>query len=123
MASSRRATSGYARRAVASPSSAGNTGAVANLKGVAVNLKGPAVAVGATAVGVVGGLILKGRQRQKTILGLRVPSKPQLSNVDVKAVARSVGKASKQFGETTKQVSKDIERVGNQAERIGNILS
>ena len=63
--------------------------------------------------------------RKKTILGVRVPrsiAKPGLPDVDLKAVAKSVGKASKQFGQTTKNVSKDIERVGDQAERIGKIL-
>jgi hypothetical protein len=83
------------------------------------------VAVGATAVGVAGGLVLRGRLRRKTILGVSVPrslGKPSLPDVDVKAMAKSVGKASKQFGQTTKTVSKDLERVGDQAERIGKIL-
>ena len=69
--------------------------------------------------------MLKGRTRKKTILGISVPrsiAKPGLPDVDLKAVAKSVGKASKQFGQTTKNVSKDIERVGDQAERIGKIL-
>jgi hypothetical protein len=81
--------------------------------------------VGATAVGVAGGLVLRGRLRRKTILGVSVPrslGKPSLPDVDVKAMAKSVGKASKQFGQTTKTVSKDLERVGDQAERIGKIL-
>jgi hypothetical protein len=88
-------------------------------------VSGPALAVGATAVGVAGGLALRGRLRRKTILGVPVPrsiGKPRLSNVDVKAVAKSVGRASTQFGQTTKSVSKDIERVGAQAERIGKLL-
>jgi hypothetical protein len=76
-------------------------------------------------VGVAGGMMLKGRTRKRTILGITVPraiAKPGLPDVDLKAVAKSVGKASKQFGQTTKSVSKDIERVGDQAERIGKIL-
>jgi hypothetical protein len=73
-------------------------------------------------VGVAGGLVLKGSKRRKTILGVPVPRKPSLSNVDMQKIAKSVGKASKQFGQTTKSVSKDIERVGDQAERIGKIL-
>jgi hypothetical protein len=88
-------------------------------------VSGPALAVGATAVGVAGGLALRDRLRRKTILGVPVPrsiGKPRLSNVDVKAVAKSVGRASTQFGQTTKSVSKDIERVGAQAERIGKLL-
>lgn len=81
--------------------------------------------MGATAVGVAGGLVLRGRLRRKTVLGIPVPrslGKPSLSDVDVKALAKSVGKASKQFGQTTKNVSKDMEKVGDQAERIGKIL-
>lgn len=87
--------------------------------------KGPAVAVGATAVGVAGGVLLRGRLRRKRILGVAVPrsfAKAGLSDVDVKSMAKSVGKASKQFGKTSKTVSKDIERVGDEAERIGKIL-
>jgi hypothetical protein len=48
--------------------------------------------------------------------------KGNLSNLDVKAMAKTLGKASKQFGQSSKSVSKDIERVGDQAERIGKIL-
>jgi len=70
-------------------------------------------------VGLAGGLVLKGHSRRKKILGVKVP---RLSGIDVQSVAKSVGKASKQFGQTTKNVSKDIERVGDQAERIGKIL-
>ncbi len=88
--------------------------------------KGPAVAVGATAMAVAGGLALKARTRQKTILGIPVPRSigtPSLPDIDLKSVAKSVGKASAQFGQTTKNVSKDIERVGEQAERIGKLLA
>ena len=49
-------------------------------------------------------------------------SKPSVPDIDVKSIAKTVGKASQNFGETTKSVSKDIERVGDQAERIGKIL-
>ena len=83
-------------------------------------MKGPAVAVGATAVGIAGGLALKSRRRRTTVLGLAVPG--HLPAVDPKAVAKSVGKASKQFAKTSKSVSKDIERAADQAERIGKIL-
>ncbi len=48
--------------------------------------------------------------------------KATLPDLDMKSVAKSLGKASKQFGQTSKTVSKDIERVGDQAERIGKIL-
>ncbi len=70
--------------------------------------------------------MLKGRTRRRKVLGVPLPrsiGKPSLPDLDVKSVAKSVGKASKQFGQTSKTVSKDIERVGDQAERIGKILS
>jgi hypothetical protein len=70
-------------------------------------------------VGIAGGIVLKNHSRRKKILGIPVP---RVSNVDIKSVAKSVGKASKQLGETSKSVSKDIERVGDQAERIGKLL-
>jgi hypothetical protein len=63
--------------------------------------------------------VLKGRQHRPKILGVPVPS---VSDIDVKAAAKAVGKASKRFASTSKKVSKDIERVGDQAERIGKIL-
>jgi hypothetical protein len=74
------------------------------------------MAVGAAAAGVAGGLALKGRTRRRKVLGVPMP------DLDVKSVAKTVGKASKQLGETSKTVSKDIERVGDQAERIGKVL-
>jgi hypothetical protein len=80
--------------------------------------------VGAAAVGVAGGLLLKSRSRPK-VLGVKLPrsvAKPGLPDLDVKSMAKSVGKASKKVGQTSKTVSKDIERVGEQAERIGKIL-
>ena len=95
------------------------------VKQVASKAKGPAVAVGATAAGVAGGMLLRGRMRRKTVLGVPVPrslGKASISDFDVKSMAKTLGKASKSFGETSKSVSKDIERVGNQAERIGKIL-
>jgi DNA anti-recombination protein RmuC len=63
--------------------------------------------------------------RRKTVLGVPVPrslAKASLPDLDVKSMAKTVGKASKNLGQTTKSVSKDIERVGDQAERIGKIL-
>jgi hypothetical protein len=89
---------------------------------VAGKAKGPAVAVGATAAGVAGGLLIRSRTRQKKVLGVPVPRSLGKPDLDVKSLAKSVGKASKQFGETTKTVSKDMEMVGDQAERIGKIL-
>jgi hypothetical protein len=70
-------------------------------------------------VGVAGSLVIKSRQRRPKVLGVPIPS---VSDIDVKSVAKAVGKASKQFAETSKKVSKDIERVGDQAERVGKIL-
>ena len=92
---------------------------VGTIKGAAGKVSGPAVAVGATAVGLAGGLVLKGHSRRKKVLGIKVP---RMSGVDVQSVAKNVGKASKQLGKTTKSVSKDMERVADQAERIGKIL-
>jgi hypothetical protein len=73
--------------------------------------------VGAATAGVAGGLLLKGRSRRRKVGGLHFP------DVDVQAVLKSVGKASKQLSQTSKTVSKDIERLGDEAERIGKILS
>ena len=106
-------------RSTASQNGSGNGGVVGTIKGAASKVSGPAVAVGATAVGLAGGLVLKGHSRRKKVLGIKVP---RLSGVDVQSVAKNVGKASKQFGKTTKSVSKDMERVADQAERIGKIL-
>ena len=95
-------------------------------KEAVANAKGPAVAIGAAAAGVAGGLMLKGRTRRKTVLGVPVPrslAKPSLSDIDVRAIVKSVGKASRRFGDTSRSVSKDIERAGDQAERIGKMLS
>lgn len=96
-----------------------------SVKGAVTKVSGP-LAVGATALAVAGGLVLKDRLRRKTVLGVRVPrsiGKPRVSNVDVKAVAKNVGKASTQFGQKTQRVAKDIERAGEQAERFGRLLS
>jgi len=117
--SAARRSSGGSSRTVTRQEATGNGGVAGSLKQVASKVKGPAVAVGATAVGVAGGLVLRNHQRRNKILGVSVP---RLSDVDVKAVAKSVGKASRQLGETSRSVSKDIERVGVQAERIGKLL-
>ena len=102
-----------------------DNGVVGTVKQVASKAKGPAVAVGATAAGVAGVMLLRGRMRRKTVLGVPVPhslDKASISEFDVKSMAKTLGKASKSFGETSKSVSRDIERVGRQAERIGKIL-
>ena len=98
--------------------------AASKASGVASKATGPAVAVGAAAAGVAGGLLLKSRARPK-VLGVKVPrsiAKTGMPDLDVKSVAKSVGKASKKVAQTSKTVSKDMERVGDQAERIGKIL-
>lgn len=95
---------------------------VSTLKEPAGKAKSPAIAVGAVAAGVAGGLALKGRHDRRTVLSVHVP-RSLAKDLDVKSVAKSVGKASMQVGQRTKSVSKDIERVGEQAERIGKILS
>ena len=96
-------------------------GVTGTIKGVASKATGPAVAVGAAAVGVAGGLLSRSRTRRKTDLGVPVPKR--LPTVDPKAIAKSVGSASKRFAKTSKSVSKDIERAGDHAEKIGTILS
>lgn len=85
---------------------------------------GPAIGVGAAAVGVAGGIVLRNRTRRKSVLGVPMPRTIGKggSAIDAKALAKTVGQASKRFATTTKGVSKDLERVGDQAERIGKIL-
>lgn len=95
-------------------------GVVATVKQAASKSKGPAVALGAAAAGLAGGLVLKSRSRRKTVLGVTVPR--SLPDVDPKAIAKSVGHASKRFAKTSKNVSKELDRAGDQAERIGKIL-
>lgn len=90
-----------------------------NAAHAASKAKGPAVAVGAAAVGVAGGLFLKSRNKRTKVLGIPLP---RSSELDVKAIAKTLGDVSKQLGQTSKNVSKDIERVGDQAEKIGKIL-
>ena len=93
------------------------------MKDVASKAKGPAVAVGATAAaGVAGGMLIRSRSRQRKVLGIPVPRSISRPEIDVKSMAKTVGKASKQLGQTTKTVSKDMERVADQAARIGKIL-
>lgn len=92
-------------------------GDAGSVKDVATKAKAPAMAAGATVVGL---LALKSRRRRKKVLGL---SLPRSSELEMKSLAKTLGKASKEFAKTSKRVSKDIERVGDQAERIAKILS
>ena len=108
------------RTATRSTSNGRGDGVTGTVKGMASKATGPAVAVGAAAVGVAGGLLIRSRTRRKTVLGVPVPKR--LPTVDPKAIAKSVGSASKRFAKTSKSVSKDIERAGDQAEKIGKIL-
>jgi hypothetical protein len=99
-------------------------GLVTTVKNAAGKAGAPALAVGAAAAGLAGGLVLKSRSRPR-VLGIPLPrslGKSGLTDLDVKSVAKTVGKASAQFGQASKSVSKDIERVGDQAERVGKIL-
>ena len=114
--------SGSGSKASRSGNSAQGNGVVGSVKQVASKAKGPAIAVaGATAAGIAGGLALKGRHRRRHVLGVPMP-RSLSSGVDVKSVAKSVGKASQKVAEASKTVSKDADRVGDQAERIGKIL-
>lgn len=86
---------------------------------------GPALAVGAAAAGMAGAIALKGRIQRPKVLGVKLPrsiGKAALGDLDIKSMAKTAGKASKQLGEASKNLSKDFERVGEQAERIGKIL-
>lgn len=88
--------------------------------------RGPAIAAGTAAAAIAGGLVLKSRLGRKRILGVPVPrsvTNGGLSSVDLQALAKTVGKASRQVGETSKGISKDIERIGDRAERFGKLLS
>jgi hypothetical protein len=110
----------------ASGASQNSNGVLDTLKNAARKPSAPVLAAGAAAAGVAGGLVLKSRTRRHKILGVPLPrsiGKVRLSDLDVRSVAKTVGKASKQFGQTSKSVSKDIEQVGDQAERVGKILS
>lgn len=95
-------------------------GLVGSVKQVAGKAKGPAIAVGAAAAGIAGGIVLKGRGRRRTVLGLPLPR--HMASVDAKSLAKTVGEASARFAKTSKTVSRDLERAGDQAERIGKIL-
>jgi hypothetical protein len=94
---------------------------VGTIRTAAGKAGGPALAVGAAAVGLAGGMAIKSRTRRKKVLGVPLP-RAGISDLDMKSIAKNVGKASKRFGKTSKDVSKDIERVGDQAERIGKML-
>ena len=61
--------------------------------------------------------------RTPTAWSPRSIGKASLSDLDLKSMVKTVGKASQQLGRTSKNMSKDIERVGDQAERVGKILS
>jgi hypothetical protein len=87
------------------------------VKEIAGKAKGPAMASGAAVLGL---LALKRRRRRRKVLGLALP---RSSELEIRALATTIGKASKEFGKTSKRVSKDIERLGDQAERIGKVLS
>ena len=80
--------------------------------------------MGAAALGIAGGIVLKSRTRRKTVLGVKLPRSvgKGITDIDGKAIVKSVGQATKRFAKTTKNVSKDLERAGDQAERIGKIL-
>jgi hypothetical protein len=112
--------SGSSKGAGSSPDRSAGRGAGSNattVKEIADKAKGPAMVAGATVVGL---LALKGRRRRRKVFGLALP---RSSELEMKSLAQTIGKASKDFGKTSKKVSKDIERLGDQAERIGRVLS
>jgi MYXO-CTERM domain-containing protein len=109
-------TSGARSAKRTSGSSNGAGSDASNVKELAGKAKGPAMAAGAAVVGL---LVLKRRRRRTKVLGLALPRSAEL---EMKSLAQSIGKASKEFGKTSKKVSKDIERIGDQAERIGRVL-
>ena len=123
-AASRASRSSANKASTNSKASTNGTGLTETIKDAASKARGPAVTVGAAAAGLAGGLILRGRSRRRTVLGLAVPKGlgSALPDLDVKSVAKSMGHASKQFAKSSKSVSKDLERAGDQAERIGKIL-
>ena len=121
-ARSRSAASSSSPARTSSRSTSNGNGAVDTVKSAAGKAMGPALAVGAAMVGVAGGVVLRGRLRRKTVLGVPLPRSFGMPDLDPKGMAKTVGQASKRFAKTTKTVSKDLGRVGDQAERIGKIL-
>jgi hypothetical protein len=79
----------------------------------------PAIAVGMTALGVAGGIAY--RRRQRTVLGVVVPRKPD--GVDIIALSKAIGKGSLHVSQTARNISKDIDQAAERAEKIGKILS
>ena len=79
--------------------------------------------MGAAAAGVVGGLCSRPAGAARPCSASRCPAPKDLPDIDAKAIAKTVGSATKQFAKTSKTVSKDLERAGDQAERIGKILN
>ena len=100
-----------------SGSSNGAESDTSNVKEVARKAKGPVMASGAAVVAL---LALKRHRRRRKVLGLALPPSFEL---EMNALAKTIGQASKEFGKRSKKVSKDIERLGDQAERIGKVLS
>jgi 1-aminocyclopropane-1-carboxylate deaminase/D-cysteine desulfhydrase-like pyridoxal-dependent ACC family enzyme len=121
-ATATRSSASRSRPSAQQTRSNGSNGFVGTVREVAGKAKGPAVAVGATGAAVAGGLLIRSRTRQRKVLGVPVPRSVSKPDIDVKSLAKSLGKASRQFGQTTKTVSRDMERVGEQAERFGKML-
>jgi hypothetical protein len=123
----KRSGSGQARARSTSGRASGSRRGTSNAKRSTLSkAKGPAIAVGTAAAGVAGAVALKSRLGRKRVLGVAVPrslTNGGLTGMDLQALAKTLGKASKQFGETSKEVSKDIERIGDRAERFGKMLS
>jgi hypothetical protein len=122
----KRSGSGQARARSTSGRASGSRGTSNAKRSTLSKAKGPAIAVGTAAAGVAGAVALKSRLGRKRVLGVAVPrslTNGGLTGMDLQALVKTLGKASKQFGETSKEVSKDIERIGDRAERFGKMLS
>jgi hypothetical protein len=75
------------------------------------------------AIGIAGGILL-GRtalqQRNRTVLGIPVPSK-----IDLSGVTQQIGEAGRQFGKLANEVRSvagEVKTVREKAEQIGKVL-
>jgi hypothetical protein len=91
-------------------------------------VKGPALAGAATALGLVGGVVLGARvsSRPKKVLGVPVPGTGGGLGRQVNKAAKRVGKAGKQAGKAGKQLGEltdEIRTARHKAEEIGKAVN